>query len=275
MKRIKLMTCALLAALLLAGTISAAIPAAAADTDRTYAGTPITEHKGGYDYDFADLLKDVCAIEGDFIVRFMTSHPKDATFKLIDVIANEPKMAKAFHLPLQSGSDRILKAMNRHYDRARYMTLVNYMREKIPDIAITTDIIVGFPGESEQDFLDTLSILSEVEYDNIYSFIYSPRRGTVAEKMEDQIPQDVKSERFQRMLDLQNTISNGKNQPYADSVQKVLVEGRSKSDDSRLTGRNDKGRLIHFEGDDSLVGQFVNVHITSVQTFALFGEVVK
>lgn len=227
------------------------------------------------DYDFADLLTDVCKIDGDFIVRFMTSHPKDATFKLIDVIANEPKMAKAFHLPLQSGSDTILKAMNRHYDRERYMTLVNYMREKIPDIAITTDIIVGFPGESEQDFEDTLSILREVEYDNIYSFIYSVRRGTVAERMGDHIPQDIKSERFQRMLDLQNSISNGKNQPYADSIQKVLVEGGSKSDDSRLTGRNDKGRLIHFEGDDSLIGQFVNVKITSVQTFALFGEVVK
>ena len=227
------------------------------------------------DYDFADLLTDVCKIDGDFIVRFMTSHPKDATFKLIDVIANEPKMAKVFHLPLQSGSDRILKAMNRHYDRERYLTLVDYMRERIPDIAITTDIIVGFPGETEEDFEDTLSMLERVEYDNIYSFIYSPRRGTVAEKMEDQIPQDVKSARFTRMLDLQNSISNGKNQPYADTVQKVLVEGRSKSDKNKLTGRNDKGRLIHFEGDDSLIGRFVDVKITSVQTFALFGEKVN
>ncbi len=226
-------------------------------------------------YDFADLLSDICKIEGDFIVRFMTSHPKDASRKLIDTMASSPKIAKAFHLPLQSGSDRILKEMNRHYDKRSYLELVSYMREKMPDIAITTDIIVGFPGETEEDFEETLEMLRTVEYDNIYSFIYSKRKGTKASVMENQIPEKVKKERFARMMETQNAISNGKNTVYLGTVQRVLVEGRSKTDTDKLTGRNEKNRLVHFSGDDSLIGGFTNVKITEAETFSLSGELIK
>ncbi len=226
-------------------------------------------------YDFADLLSDICKISGDFIVRFMTSHPKDASKKLIDTMAENKKIAKAFHLPLQSGSDRILKEMNRHYDREAYLELVRYMREKMPDIAITTDIIVGFPGETEEDFAETLKMLETVEYDNIYSFIYSKRRGTKASVMPSQISEKVKKERFARLIDRQNSISNGKNTAYLGTVQTVLVEGRSKTDESKLTGRNEKNRLVHFEGDSSLIGTFANIKITEAETFSLSGEIIK
>ncbi len=223
------------------------------------------------DYDFADLLEDICKIDGDFTIRFMTSHPKDASHKLIDVIAENPKIAKAFHLPVQSGSDSVLKAMNRHYTRASYLELVDYMKKKIPDIAITTDIIVGFPGESDEDFEDTLDILRKVEYDNIYSFIFSPRKGTKAAEME-QLPEEVTSKRFERLLELQNEISNKKNQAYKGTVQTVLVEGISKTDPTKLTGRNEKNRLVHFEGPTSLIGKYADVFITRAETYALYGE---
>ncbi len=227
------------------------------------------------DYDFADLLSDIAKIEGDFIVRFMTSHPKDASFKLIDVIAENDKLAKQFHLPLQSGSDRMLSAMNRHYTRERYLSLIKYMREKIPDIAITTDIIVGFPNESDEDFEETLSALSLVEYDNIYSFIYSKREGTKAAVMDCQVPDKVKSERFEKLLALQNEISNRKNKEYLDKVETVLVEGRSKTDKTKLTGRNEKNRLVHFEGGDELIGRLVRVKIIRAETYALYGELAE
>ncbi len=226
------------------------------------------------EYDFADLLADLCKIEGDFLIRFMTSHPKDASRKLIDTMAANPKIAKAFHLPIQSGSNRILDAMNRRYTRQSYLELVDYMRARIPDIALTTDIIVGFPGETEEDFEQTLDILRRVEYDNIYSFIYSPRKGTKAAQLE-RLPESVTGERFERLLALQTEISNRKNQVYKDTVQTVLVEGRSKTDASRLTGRTERGRLVHFEGDDSLIGQFAKVRITRAETYALYGEIIE
>jgi tRNA-2-methylthio-N6-dimethylallyladenosine synthase len=165
-------------------------------------------------YDFADLLAELDAIEGDFILRFMTSHPKDATKKLVDVIAKYPRIAKQFHLPLQSGSDVILKKMNRHYQMDKYLEIVDYMRDKIPDIVITSDIIVGFPGETEEDFQGTLDALSRVRYDMIYSFIYSPRKGTPAAEFEDQVPASVQSERFNRLLNLQNEIAYEINQKH-------------------------------------------------------------
>ncbi len=236
--------------------------------------------KGLYeDYGFAELLEDICGIEGDYWIRFMTSHPKDASHKLIDVIAAHsgdgcrPKIVKQFHLPLQSGSSRILKAMNRHYDRETYRSLMAYIKDKIPDIALSTDIIVGFPGETEEDFADTLSMLEEVRYDAFFSFIYSIRRGTPAEKME-QVPEAVKSERFARMLDLQNRISREKNQEYVGLTERVLVEGTSKTDDALLTGRNEKNRLVHFAGDPALIGSFANVKILSADTYCLTGELV-
>ncbi|MGM9637228.1 MAG: tRNA (N6-isopentenyl adenosine(37)-C2)-methylthiotransferase MiaB [Eubacteriales bacterium] len=223
------------------------------------------------DYDFADLLSDLCKIPGDFFIRFMTSHPKDASHKLVDTIAANPKIARAFHLPVQSGSNAILTAMNRHYTRESYLKLVDYLREKMPGIALTTDIIVGFPGESDEDFEDTLDILRRVKYDNIFSFIYSPRKGTRAAEL-PRLPDEVTSARFEKMLALQNEISNGKNQVYVNTVQKVLVEGRSKTDPTKLTGRTEKNRLVHFVGDDGLIGQFANVRITRAETYALYGD---
>ncbi len=224
-------------------------------------------------YDFADLLTDICKIEGDFQVRFMTSHPKDASEKLIDVMAGEEKIAKAFHLPLQSGSDNILRAMNRVYDRARYLHLVDYMRQKMPNIAITTDIIVGFPGETEEDFEGTLDMLRRVRYDNIYSFLYSPRKGTPAAEMPP-VPQEVKAERFQRLLDTQYEIAAATVAALVGSVQEVLVEGISKTDGSRLTGRTAQNRLVHFEGDEALIGKAAKIRISRAEPHALFGELV-
>ena len=224
---------------------------------------------------FAELLRRVCAIESDFIVRFMTSHPKDATRELVDVMAENKKIAKAFHLPLQSGSDAILRKMNRNYTAEKYLDLVAYMREKMPDIALTSDIIVGFPGETEEDFEETLRVLETAQYDNIYSFIYSPRKGTPAAKMPDRVPPDVSSARFARLLDTQMAISNKQNREYVGKTVKVLVEGYSKTDGSKLTGRSEKNRLVHFEGPAELIGNFADVRVTSAETFALFGEFLK
>lgn len=239
----------------------------------TFLGQNVNSYKGGEDgYDFADLLSDAAKIEGDFTLRFMTSHPKDASKKLIDVMAREDKVAKHFHLPLQSGSDAILNKMNRRYTREKYLSLVSYMREKMPDIGITTDIIVGFPGESEEDFQGTLDMLEKAQFDNIYAFVYSIRRGTPAEKMPDQIPDKVKKERFARLLAKQNEISLARNKQSEGEYVQVLVEGFSKTDESKLTGRTEKGRLVHFEGDESLIGKTLKVKITKAETYMLFGE---
>jgi len=224
--------------------------------------------------DFADLLDEICKIPGDFIIRFMTSHPKDASKKLIDVMAKNEKIAKQFHLPLQSGSDNVLRVMNRRYTRDSYFALTEYMREKMPDIALSTDIIVGFPGETEEDFAGTLDMLERVKYDNIYSFIYSKRKGTPAAEMENQIPDEVKSERFARLLETQNRISKEKNSEFVGKTIEVLVEGRSKTDESKLTGRTELNRLVHFTGDDELIGRKVNVLIESAEIHALFGKTV-
>ena len=250
--------------------------AAAGYREITLLGQNVNSYgKDLYDeYDFADLLTDICKIEGEFIVRFMTSHPKDASFKLIDVMAANDKIAKAFHLPLQSGSDRVLCEMNRHYTRERYLTLVRYMREKMPHISLSTDIIVGFPGETEEDFADTLSMLAEVRYDNIYSFIYSKRKGTKAAVMENQVEDSVKSERFGRLLELQNRINLEKNQAFEGECETVLVEGYSKTDKTKLTGRSERNRLVHFEGDESLIGKLVKVKIVHGDLHALYGELI-
>lgn len=224
--------------------------------------------------DFAKLLSRICKIDGDFIVRFMTSHPKDASKELIDVMAENPKIAKHFHLPVQSGSDRILKEMNRHYDRETYLSLVEYMRERMPDIAISTDIIVGFPGETEEDFLDTLDLMRKVKYDMIFSFIYSPRTGTPAAKME-QVDDKIKSERMERLLKLQNELLAEKNLSYVGKTMRVLVEGRSKTNTEKMSARTEGNRIVLFDGDDSLTGNFAYIRITKSAPFALFGEIVK
>ncbi len=232
-------------------------------------------------YGFAELLCDICELEGEAVISFMTSHPKDATEKLIDVIAAHPPkrnkigIARRFHLPLQSGSDRILKEMNRHYDLAHYMQLVDYMKKKIPDIAITSDIIVGFPTETEEEFLQTLDALKRVRYDNVYSFIYSRRNGTPAAKMEGQIPDDVKGERLRRLLDVQTAIGKEKYLDSVGTVVRALVEGVSKTDKAKLTARTESNRLVHFEGDIALIGEYALIYIEKAEAHELFGRFVN
>ena len=221
--------------------------------------------------DFADLLRLLCKVEGDYKIHFMTSHPKDATNKLIDVIAEEEHMAKHFHLPMQSGSDRVLKAMNRHYDTERYMSIVNYMRKRIPDIAITSDIIVGFPGESEEEFEMTLEMLRRVRFDMLYSFIYSPRKGTPAAEMEEQIPKAIQNNRFERLLATQNAIALEKNTPLVGKTIRVLCDGESKTNSALYSGRTEQAKIVFFEGSQDDIGKFVDVKIDKAEAFALYG----
>lgn len=229
----------------------------------------------GGECDFADLLARLSKIEGDFIIRFMTSHPKDASKKLIDTMAENPKIARHFHLPLQSGSDRVLREMNRHYDITSYMALIDYMREKMPDISISTDIIVGFPGETEEDFEATLDAVRRVKYDMLFSFIYSKREGTPAAKMENQIPDEVKSARFARLLEAQAENALSRNLPLEGKVVRILVDGESKTDPSMFSGRTEGNKLVHIPANEALRGKFADVRITKALTYSLTGEVVS
>ena len=225
----------------------------------------------GDGYDFADLLRELDSIEGDFWLRFMTSHPKDASRKLIDVMAESRHVVRQFHLPLQSGSDRILKAMNRHYDTERYLSTVDYLRERIPDVTLTSDIIVGFPGESEEDFEGTLAILRRVRFDMLYSFIYSPRKGTPAAAME-QVPRDMQGARFDRLLQTQNAIGKEQNQPLIGRTLRVLCDGESKTNSALYSGRTEGNKIVFFEGKPEEKGCFVSVRIDRADAFALYGE---
>ncbi len=225
-----------------------------------------------FDYDFADLMRELSKIEGDFLLRFMTSHPKDASKKLIDVMAENPKIARHFHLPLQSGSDRILEKMNRRYDTAKYLETVNYLRSKIPHITITTDIIVGFPGETEEDFEGTLDMLRRVRFDMIYSFIYSPRKGTPAAEMECQVPSDVQSERFNRLLAVQNEIALELNQTEVGKTLRVLCDGISKNNEKVYSGRTEGNKIVFFDGAPTDTGKYLDIKIERAEAFALYGE---
>ncbi|MBQ8432662.1 MAG: tRNA (N6-isopentenyl adenosine(37)-C2)-methylthiotransferase MiaB [Clostridia bacterium] len=225
----------------------------------------------GYPYDFADLLAELDKIEGDFYLRFMTSHPKDASRKLIDVMAASEHIARHFHLPMQSGSDKILKAMNRHYDTARYLDIVSYMREKMPDVTITSDIIVGFPGESEEDFEGTLNMLRTVGFDMLYSFIYSPRKGTPAAEME-QVPREIQNARFDRLLALQGEIAKAKNQPLVGKPLRVLCDGVSKNNPALYSGRTEGNKIAFFEGAPEDTGKFVDFVADRADAFAFYGK---
>ncbi len=224
---------------------------------------------------FAQLLREVCKVDGIERVRFMTSHPKDISDEVILAMAEEEKICNQLHLPVQSGSDRILGLMNRKYTKAQYMEIINKVKAAIPDVVLTTDIIVGFPGETNEDFEETLNILREVEYDTIFSFIYSKRVGTPAASMEDCLTDEEKHKNFDRMLEVQNEISKSKNDSYVGSVQRVLVEGESKTSPDTLTGRTEGGKVVNFSGDKASVGQMVNVKITESRTWSLLGEIVK
>ncbi len=220
--------------------------------------------------DFPELLAELDRIDGDYRLRFMTSHPKDAGKKLIDVMANAKHIAHQFHLPMQSGSNAVLHAMNRRYDTEKYSEIVRYMRQKMPDVTLTSDIIVGFPGETEEDFEGTLEMLRSVQFDMLYSFIYSPRKGTPAAEME-QLPQTVKSARFERLLALQNEISLQKNRILEGQILRVLCDGVSKNNAELYSGRTEGNKIVFFEGDPADTGTFVNVKIERGDAFALYG----
>ncbi|MGI6357443.1 MAG: tRNA (N6-isopentenyl adenosine(37)-C2)-methylthiotransferase MiaB [Bacillota bacterium] len=224
--------------------------------------------------DFADLLRlvDRSGIER---IRFTTSHPKDISPRLIAAMAECEHVMEHLHLPVQSGSTRILQQMNRRYSREQYLQLVEQIRAALPEIALTTDLIVGFPGETEQDYQDTLDLLKQVRYDAAFTFAYSPRSGTPAATMRDQVDSEVSKQRLIELIDLQNGISLEKNQQLVGSIQQVLVEGPSKNDPQRLTGRTRGNKLVHFPGDPKLRGQVVQVRIDAAQTWNLLGTRVE
>ena len=208
-------------------------------------------------------------LDGEFRLRFMTSHPKDASRKLFDTIAKYDKICKQFHLPFQSGNDRVLHAMNRRYTAAQYLELVDYGRSLMPELVLTSDVIVGFPGETEAEFEDTLKLIERVRYDALFTFIFSPRAGTPAASMDDPTPRAEKNQRFDRLCALQNRISEEKHRAYIGKTLRVLVDGR---DGDKLTARTDGGRLVRLDGGDELIGQFLNVTVTDSTTWSLVGE---
>lgn len=224
---------------------------------------------------FAELLKMLNDVDGLERIRFMTSNPKDLSDELIEAFAVCDKLCRNLHLPIQSGSNRVLKRMNRKYTREDYLKLIEKLRKTVPDITLSTDIIVGFPGETNEDFEETLSIVKEVEYDSAFTFIYSIRKGTPAEKFEDQIEESEKHRRFDLLVNAVNEISEKKNKAYQDRVEKVLVDGVSKNNKSTLTGRTDGFKLVNFAGKKELIGSLVDVKITDAKTFSLFGEVIE
>lgn len=223
---------------------------------------------------FSKLLNEICKIEGEFIVRFVSPHPRDFTDEVIDVIAKNPKISRCIHLPLQSGSTRILRKMNRGYTKEKYLELANKIKNKISDVALTADIIVGFPDENEEDFLDTLDVVEKVSFDNSFMFMYSIRKGTKAATMENQIDEKIKKERLQRLIEVQNRCSYNESIKYKDSVVRVLVEGYSKKNKEMLTGRTSSNKVVLFKGPISLKGKFINVKINECKTWTLYGDII-
>ena len=222
---------------------------------------------------FAALIRALDEVEGLERIRFMTSHPKDLSDELIACFGDCKKLCHNIHLPVQSGSDEVLRRMNRHYNRERYMEIVKKLRATCPDLSISTDIIVGFPGETEEDFLDTLSLVREVEYDSAFTFIYSPRVGTPAAKYDNQIPENIKHERFDRLVEEVNRCSAKKNSEYLGKIVTVMVDGPSKNDAGAWSGRTDTFKLVNFTSEEPLTeGQMVSVRITETKTFSLDGE---
>lgn len=240
----------------------------------TLLGQNVNSYKGE-GADFTDLIYMLAEVDGIERIRFMTSHPKDLSDKLIGAFRDCDKLCKYIHLPVQSGSDAVLKAMNRKYDRERYFTLVEKLRDAVPDIAISTDIIVGFPGETEKNFEDTLDLAERVGYDSAFTFLYSIREGTPAAKSPDQIPEEIKHQRFNRLVEVINESAAAKNAAYVGTVRQVLTDGKSRNGSSAWEGRTDSFKLVNFPGGDDLEGKFVNVKITGANTFSLTGEMTE
>jgi tRNA-2-methylthio-N6-dimethylallyladenosine synthase len=224
--------------------------------------------------DFADLLAAVNAIDGIERIRFVTSHPLDFTQRLVDAMAELDKVCEALHLPFQAGADRILKAMRRGYSAAEYRDLIARLREAVPDIALSTDVIVGFPGETEEDFLETRRMLELVRFDSMFLFNYSERPGTVAPNLPDQVPHDVKQRRFDGLMNMQKRIALAANLPYEGHIVEILVEGPSKKDPTKLTGRTRTNKIVNFPGDPALIGTLMPVRVTRAGLYALDGETV-
>ena len=222
--------------------------------------------------DFSDLLAEIAALDGDFLIRFMTSHPRDAGKKLFDTMASSPKIAKQLHLPFQSGSSRVLKAMNRHYDREKYLELVNYAKSVMPDLVLTSDVIVGFPGETEEEFEETISLIQQVRYDSLFTFIFSPRTGTPAASMDDPTPKEEKNRRFDKLCAVQNGISEEIHESYVGKTLRCLVDG---TDKEFLTARTEGGRLVRFAADPKYIGTYQHITITGATTWSLTGELSK
>ena len=219
--------------------------------------------------DFSDLLKKISDLPGEFLIRFMTSHPKDASEKLFDTMAVSPKIAKQLHLPFQSGSSRVLKAMNRHYDRETYLEKVHYAKSVMPELVLTSDVIVGFPGETEEEFEETINLIFQIHYDSLFTFIFSPRNGTPAAQMDDPTPKEEKNRRFDRLCAVQNSISEEIHSSYIGKTMRCLVDG---TDKELLTARTEGGRLVRFAGDPNLIGQFMDLTITGSTTWSLTGK---
>ena len=239
----------------------------------TLLGQNVNSYDGGDGYKFSNLLYDVCKIEGIERIRFISPHPKDFTDDVIKAIKDNKKISRIVHLPLQSGSTKVLKEMNRKYTKEQYLALAEKMRKEIPDILFSTDIIVGFPGETEEDFENTLDVVRKMNYEQIFMFIYSRRVGTVADKMENQIPEEIKHKRFERLKKLYDDNVSKNNEKFIGKVEKILVDGESKNNENMLTGRNDANKVIIFEGSKDLIGKMINVKITEEHKWYLKGEV--
>lgn len=239
----------------------------------TLLGQNVNSYKGGENYNFANLLEDVDKIEGIEVIRFVSPHPKDFTDDVIDVISKSKKISRLIHVPLQSGSTNVLKEMNRKYTKEQYLDLIKRIRNKIPDVVFSTDIIVGFPGETEEDFEDTIDVVKQVNFEQIFMFIYSRRVGTRADKMENQIPEEIKHKRFDRLKQVFEESVEENNKKYVGTTQKILVEGHSKNNKDMLTGRTDTNKVVIFEGPEELIGKIINIKIVSEHKWYLKGEV--
>ena len=236
-------------------------------------GQNVNSYNGGENYNFANLLKDINEINGIEIIRFISPHPKDFTDDVIEAIANSTKVSKCIHLPLQSGSTNVLKSMNRKYTKEQYLELVDKMKRKIPDLSLTTDIIVGFPGETEEDFEDTLDVVKKVGFEQVFMFIYSRRRGTVADQMKNQIPEDIKHKRFDRLKELVEKQIEENNDKYVGTIQKILIDGKSKNNENKLNGRTTSNKVVIIDADESYINKLINVKIVENCKWYLRGEI--
>ena len=244
--------------------------------DITLLGQNVNSYGNDLDigYHFPDLLEDIDKIPGEYLIRFMSSHPKDATYRLFDVMAKSSHVAKQLHLPVQSGNDRVLHEMNRRYTRAQYLDLVNYAKSVMPGLVLTSDIIIGFPGETEAEAMDTVSLVEEVGFDALFTFIYSPRPGTKAAAMPDPATREEKQKWFDKLLEVQNAKSAALHAAYVGETVRVLVDGESDDPAFPLASRTEGNRLVRLKGDKSLMGKFVDVKITGSNTWALYGEAI-